>query len=139
MKPDLPHQLTDLFRALEPPPGGLAELRRRLPGEQRPGFLLRAARWGVAGAAAAAAVIVLSVQWTRDERLRLAYPDSSRPSLMRIGVVDLPTTAVSLPPAQRSRQGLVEIPVERDGVRAYWVQSLPLSPLSASTLDPELD
>ncbi len=61
--------LHDVFEILQPPPGGLAELQRRVQGERTP---RRAWLGGLALVAAAAAVLVVASPRTPEPALELA-------------------------------------------------------------------
>ena len=120
-------RVREVFCELEPPPGGPAALRARLEQEDRRRPRAHIVGWTAAALAAAVAAIVLltlrgSEPLTGGRDLVLA--DEVRPVLMRLGIVDLPAESVSVPPAHRHRQAVMEVPVADRNVVLYWVQSV---------------
>ncbi len=122
----------EVFRQHEPPPGGLARLRRRLA-EPRP---RRRIVPGLAAAFAAAA-IVAAVSWsllrpTADrprpgggDPLAVFIDDtgSAPPALVEYGLAAEPDEPVSIAPNRRGQLAVSRVAVARPDVVFYWVSS----------------
>jgi hypothetical protein len=123
----------ELFDQLDPPPGGVAGLRRRLRNEPR------RRRRHVATAALGGALVVggLSVTLYR----QLAQPDQVQarladfdPALVALGLQDAPSEPAAIPPEMRHRMALERVPLDTERVVFYFVSSLPdPSPATSST------
>ena len=114
-----------LFEELEPPRGGLADLRARIETDRR----RRVRRWQLQGAAAAAAVLVVAVL--------VFFPPSDRPaplvaefspSLIRFGLGDAPAEPVTIPIGNRGEMAALRVPVDDQRVVLYLVAPSQVEP-----------
>ena len=114
--------LETLFKKLEPPPGGIAGLHRRLQYEPR----RRRTRVAALGLAGAVAVVGLLLTVHR----RVAPSDKPpvadfHPALVSLGLQDAPREPAVIPPSMRHRMALLRVPLESDRVVFYYVAVLP--------------
>jgi len=113
----------DLFERLEPRPGGLAALRRRLDGDEaRRSRGLRVA----AVAAVAAAVAVLLVVWmwptaTWPPRARASTRLAAHPAAVGLGFAPAPAEPVTVMPGSRAEVAVSRVPTSDERVVFYWV------------------
>ena len=111
------------FPDLQPPDGGLGRLRHRLLSERRRrrGITLL----GAVGAASIVAVAALG-PWTLDRTSPdlLSYAVNARPTMIRLGLLEMPAEPVRAAPSSHEPQGLMEMSLAFDGVRFYWVETL---------------
>jgi len=112
--------LHDVFETLEPPPGGLYELRRRVRGEGTP---RRAWLGGLAVAAVAAALWVVATPPVIDpgdiQATQLACGDAALAGLL----CDTPEQGASVAPGHQHRLALEAVSTGSDRVLLYRVAS----------------
>ena len=119
----------ELFKTVEPPPGGLEKLRSRLDEEETKRFplLMRISYAGAALVVALALLLLVSRPFTRapeEKPFNELLARSTDPSLVRYGVKEAPEAAVSIRRENRGRMAVMEMPVESDEVIFYWVVTL---------------
>ncbi len=126
--------LHDVFEILEPPPGGLRELRRRVHGERVPRWTL----FGGAALAAAAASLLLVVtppahEPGADLAAAMACSDPALASVL-CGQRD---TLVAVAPGHHDRLAITPVPTSSDSVLFYRVAATnaPLSGEQVRRLD----
>ncbi len=112
--------LHDVFEILEPPPGGLAELRRRVHGERAP-------RWtwigGAALAAAAASLLLVVTPPAHDPGADLAAAMACADPALASILCDQGDSMVAVAPGHQDRLALVSVPTSSDRVLLYHVAS----------------
>lgn len=114
------------------------------PGHGRPGQetgscdarerVQRGARWAFAVVLAVVSVLLWSNRGGPEDGSELVFAMDSRPVLMRLGVLDLPASAVSVAPDRRDFQALLEIPTAGEGVMLFLFDGVPES---SSAVGPE--
>ena len=114
-----------VFERLEPPSGGLRDLRTRIEADRR----RRLRMWRLQGAAAAALGLVVAVLGfvlasPRPAPLR----NDLGPTAVRLGLVAPPVEAVVIPPHSRAAMAARQVPMDDDRVVFYLV-----APLEAET------
>jgi hypothetical protein len=102
--------LRDVFRELDPPPGGLAALRARIDARSRRG------RWIALPALATAAAIVFAVV-SRPAPAPLPWD----PTLQSLGLEAPPAEPVTLPDSRRGDTALMRVETGTPGVTFYRV------------------
>jgi len=125
--------MRQVFDRLDPPPGGLARLNTRLDSAPRD-WIQSGGRWAFAAALAAVSVLLWSNRGGPEDGSELVFAMDSRPALMRLGVLDLPASAVSVAPDRRDFQALLEIPTTGEGVMLFLFDGVPES---SSAVGPE--
>ena len=106
----------EIFERLEPPPGGLAELRARM--RARPSFARRAAPFAIA---AALAVLILVAARRRTPDPFAEARQRADVGAVALGIARMPSsTAVTDDPATTA---LAEVRTENPRVSFYWVSS----------------
>ena len=115
-----------IFPNLAPPAGGLERLRRQLDREQDN----RRTRWQIP-VVAATAIFICSAVWLvtseirsesrRDQfsRALASLKAESNPALVRLGLADAPSEAVTVPTGQRKRVAVERVAVPDPGVIYY--------------------
>jgi hypothetical protein len=136
----------DVFEELDPPPGGLEGLRRRLDEvemhrlRRSPSALV----WQTAAAAVVCAVLVLAMAGVLrhanepERRWRQQIISLANPALVRLGLQLAPTDTVTVPPAARDQIAIKQVSVDTPGVVYYRVAIVdtPRSIDQPSTADP---
>jgi hypothetical protein len=114
----------DVFERLDPPPGGLAELRERMTARPSPSFLRGRHLFPVAAALAVAAVVLL-VWSRRDPTPDLVSAARERGGLEQVtlGLAPAPATSASVTDDERATTALTEVPTSNRTVAFYWVSS----------------
>jgi hypothetical protein len=118
----MPDEPETFFETLEPPPGGVAELRHRLRHEPR----RRRRRVAALGLAVAAAVagLLLAVHG-RVARFPGPLVANFDPALVSLGLQDAPSEPAVIPPDMKDRMALQRVPLQSDRVIFYYVAVLP--------------
>ena len=120
----------DLFPMLEPPSGGLAELRTRVQAEQR--RTARLPRWALAATAVAAIAIV---PWlTRDAPLLLDL--SSASAAAKFGLAPNSLAPVTVPGDVRADVSVSPMESRSNDVIYYWVASTRPSRYQSGAMEP---
>lgn len=116
-----------LFARLEPPPGGLADLRRRIAAEEAAQARLRGWRWAVGGLATAAAVVALALLSTRPPAPTWvdAPALAGDPGLVALGRGPAPREPVTLAPDAGPGAALRRVETATPGVVYYRVMAAP--------------
>ena len=112
----------DVFERLEPPPGGLAKLRKELT--SRPSSTAR--RFGPAAAALAiAAGLLLFLFWSRVTTPDLVAAARLRagPEQIALGLAPASVESAALTDQERATTALTEVPSANPAVAFYWVGS----------------
>ena len=128
----MPDDMKTLFEPLEPPPGGAANLRRRLQREPR------RRQMRVAALAVTATVVLVGLFLAVYPRLAPSPrgPVSDvHPALVSLGLQNAPDEPAVIPPRQRHRMALLRVPLETDDVVFYYVAALPGSGSSLAGAD----
>jgi len=119
----------DLFEELEPPPGGLVDLRLRLAEQRRRPAVARTLWPATAAAATAVAVLLL---WLRisapSDRVRVSrsQPELARlishhPAAVELGLHAGPIAPVAAMPGTPHAFAASRVPVAGDEVIFYWI------------------
>ena len=109
----------EIFERLDPPPGGLAELRARIAAPPR-----RARRRALPVlAVAAAALVFLVVSGDRPPDLVSAARRRADTAEIALGLAPVPAAAVAIDPEQRATAALAEVRTTDPNVVFYWVGS----------------
>jgi hypothetical protein len=111
--------LHDVFEIHEPPPGGLAELRRRVRGDGHP----RRAWLGGMAVAAGAVALMVTVLHQPDPGVELARGLACGDPVLSGLFCGAPEPGATIQPAHRERLALRPVPVLNDGVLVYRVAS----------------
>ena len=127
-----------VFEELDPPPGGLADLRERIAQQEEPRerrSLRPALRWTAGfGALVAAAAVLLLIIATRSQidnspeaeipsPLRIGALANSHPALVSHGLAPAPEQPVIIASSQRQAMAALQVPLDRQDVVFYWVSS----------------
>ncbi len=112
--------LHDVFEILEPPPGGLHELRRRIRGERTP---RRAWVGGLALAAAAALVLLVALPRAPDLGGELAASMACDDPALAALLCDQHAPGVAVAPGHQDRLALAPVSTVDDRVLIYRVAS----------------
>lgn len=112
----------DLFERLEPPPGGLAELRERMTA--RPRSMVRRLA-PIAAPIAIAAAVLLFLFWPRSTTPDLvgAARLHAGPEEVALGLAPVSAGSAALTDDQRATTALAEVPSSNPKVAFYWVSS----------------
>ena len=119
--------MNDLFPTLEPPPGGLRDLRHRLRREPRRERHLRTSRRVVSVlcvAAFSALGIWSSLVPPSDGSTALVLVDGWVPALLESSPAQNRTASVTTSPAARGRQALLVLQETESDVLIYWIDTL---------------
>ncbi len=133
-----------VFEQLEPPPGGLADLRERIArqdelGERRSWRPTRRLLAGIGAVVTAAAIALLIVATSRAQlgsstqaeipfQLQLGAMADSHPALVSQGLVPDQAQPVVIPSSKRKAMAALQVVLDRQDVVFYWVSSAPPQP-----------
>lgn len=108
---------TRLFRTLDPPPGGLADLRRRITGRRRRRAWTMRVATATAGVAIAALAVWLALPAGNGAEHGIEFGDDLL--AVRLGLAEPPSEPVSVRPGQRGTYAVERVPTTDDRVVMY--------------------
>lgn len=120
----MPLDERDLFRKLDPGPGGLGSLRQKIRDAERSRReVRRITALAIAPLAAGMAVAsVLTVTSLEDRSPKRRWGEVANPALIRFGLAPSPREAVTILPNARGDVAALRVG-SGDGVAFYWVAS----------------